>query len=356
MNIPKQLILLIAISLLAISGCLNRSTVVELGYDVPSRKVEIPSNNYMWVVWSEQQGLVIFIGDGRTFVSAINDENRTVNIRLPNDPLCTRATRYNEFRLLPDNRLGLIKGCLGRWPDKAVEERDEKYLLAYDWNTGQLNQLVEGKLPSTNLSLVYTWNPDMSLGVQDFNGLSGTIYWISPQGFEPMDVTVKDGFRSWNLAENFDYLGTLEGNHVGIARAPAWSPDGNTIAFMANLDAIGVGGIARGDGEYQIYLMSPDNLSPRMVLSGIYNVTRMSWSPDGEWLAFYGYAGRSRIEGLWMFSPEMNELVQVAPGKFSRPHAWAPLGDHLAGIKCINDFCDETEVWVFDVIAIVSEK
>lgn len=61
-----------------------------------------------------------------------------------------------------------------------------------------------------------------------------------------------------------------------IDQEPAWSPDGETIAFI------------RGSTEpakHGIYLINPDGENLRQFHAGGGNAP--SWSPDGEWIAFH---------------------------------------------------------------------
>lgn len=64
-------------------------------------------------------------------------------------------------------------------------------------------------------------------------------------------------------------------NHPSMDYWPAWSPDGNQIAFTSNRD-----------GNYEIYVCKPDG-------TGLRNLTRhpgqdnyAAWSPDSKRLAF----------------------------------------------------------------------
>ncbi len=67
---------------------------------------------------------------------------------------------------------------------------------------------------------------------------------------------------------------------------PAWSPDGEQIAFAS-----------RRDGRSHIYVMSADGSGTRQLTSGKHDDTAPAWSPDGKWIAF------ARDGRLYLMSP-----------------------------------------------------
>jgi dipeptidyl aminopeptidase/acylaminoacyl peptidase len=58
-------------------------------------------------------------------------------------------------------------------------------------------------------------------------------------------------------------------------RAPEWSPDGKTLAFLSNRD-----------GKIQVYTADADGGQATAVTSRKYGVTSFHWSPDGQAIAY----------------------------------------------------------------------
>ena len=113
------------------------------------------------------------------------------------DPVCTEQTVYNVMGgVLPDGRLGLLKDC---WTQAPTATRS---IFAYNWQTGSLEQIVKGPIAEGLLPKTFTWNPQMTKGVQEMgNGLEGTIYWLSAEGASPMDIEIEDQGLKWNLGD-----------------------------------------------------------------------------------------------------------------------------------------------------------
>lgn len=61
----------------------------------------------------------------------------------------------------------------------------------------------------------------------------------------------------------------------GRDRAPRWSPDGKTLAFLSNRD-----------GSWQIWTIRLDGGEAQPLLRLPVDVSDLLWSPDGRWLAF----------------------------------------------------------------------
>ena len=82
---------------------------------------------------------------------------------------------------------------------------------------------------------------------------------------------------------------------------PAWSPDGEQIAFAS-----------RRDGRSHIYVMSADGSGTRQLTSGKHDDTAPAWSPDGKWIAF------ARDGRVFVMTPDGQE----APPRYdARPAA-----------------------------------
>jgi Tol biopolymer transport system component/DNA-binding winged helix-turn-helix (wHTH) protein len=94
-----------------------------------------------------------------------------------------------------------------------------------------------------------------------------------------------------------------------IDLAPAWSPDGKTIAFV------------RREGNQLKYVVMPSLGGPEREIAQLLeqhypnslfiNPPLASWSPDGRWLVASGRGSADRPSALWLISVETGEKRQL---------------------------------------------
>jgi WD40 repeat protein len=327
-------------------------TGIKLGY---------PALDYTGLAWRSETGLAAVTADDAGGVTGyyLENDGHLYSLELP--PFvakldCKGVNENNNIyyahpSILPDGRLGLINGCISRGDPPGLKRR---YLIAYDFQTKETQLLVKEPLPNY-LSNAFTWNPDMTAGlVQIYDGLNGTIYWISPEKVEPVDFAISDGKRSFLPGKDFPRFS--EGPEQGIVFSPAWSTDGKTIAFFVTLDAMGRRDSSRSEGEYKIFFMDPLEQKPGPVVGKIHDPSELIWSPDSKWLAFIGTYGILKTHGIWMYSVETGKIYRVASGEFSQI-AWSPAGNKIAAAICEPDhpnlLCNRYEIWEYDVSSIL---
>lgn len=323
-----------------------------------------PLANYSGLGWLSQSEMAAFASDEEGGVTGyyLEGDNHFYSLDLPpfvakldcngiND--LNTGINYTHPSLLPDGRLGLINSCVSRGDPPGLKRQ---YMVAYDFQTKSTQLIVDEPLPNY-LSNAFTWNPNMTLGlVQRYGGLSGTLYWITPENVAPVDFVISDGKRSFLPANILSH--SSDDENQGIVFSPTWSPDGETIAFFVTLDAIGREGFSRSDGEYKIFLMDPIEQKPAPATGRIYHPSALVWSPDSQWLAFIGEYSKLRTRGLWLYSINSGKKFLVASGKF-RDIAWSPDGNKIAATICEPDhshtLCDRYEIWGYDVSSIYRE-
>lgn len=114
-------------------------------------------------------------------------------------------------------------------------------------------------------------------------------------------------------------------------RYPAWSSDGQRIAYHANTPTSDL---------YDIYIITPNNLTQRItpfmndgnigVFMLAYDKAMPAWSPDDVYLGFHGKTDNGRY-GLFMGRADGKELrLLVNPLQDDVLHfAWSPDGTHI---------------------------
>ena len=111
---------------------------------------------------------------------------------------------------------------------------------------------------------------------------------------------------------------------------PAWSPNGEMIAFTSDRD-----------GEYSVYLAKADGSLPTMLVE---RATRPAWSPDGGKIAY-----TARLDDntdIWLITVPGGETTRLTsdPGVDSEP-AWSPDGTKIAFASGRDG---DTEIYVMD--------
>ena len=322
-------------------GCkptLGDQNIVIPDESVPKQIMTFPTASHESIVWFPNERLFVHttIDDSQRFFTLL--ESQWEEVVFQPDPRCETKISYGSFMALPDGRLGLQKECIFA-PGKI-----ETTLLAYDWASETLSPVVLEPLPDL-ATATFSWNPDMSQGVQGSGAgyLFSTIFWLSPQEAKPMNIIVEAGRSSWSLADN--YWGTIHREVVydaGLADSPRWSPDGNTIVFFATPDAYGRRGTARLTSPWIIYQMDSKQLQPMPIVEGIYYPFGLEWSPDGKWLAFSGREDLSDEDKLWLFSVESQSIIPITSGDI-KSIAWSPDGSQMAAIVQCNKTCSSQD-------------
>jgi TolB protein len=138
-----------------------------------------------------------------------------------------------------------------------------------------------------------------------------------PSGTRLAIVASVDGVSEIFTAVNGGGLTRLTKDRY-IDVGPAWSPDGQKLAFVSDRT-----------GAPQLYVMNADGSGVRrLTFDGSYN-TSPSWSPDGEWIAF-----ETRINSqfdIWKIRPTGGPSIPVVSHPRSDEHpSWSPDGRLIA--------------------------
>jgi Tol biopolymer transport system component len=108
---------------------------------------------------------------------------------------------------------------------------------------------------------------------------------------------------------------------AGVAHAPVWSPDGQLIAVLVQIE-----------GRRQLWVVAADGGNPRLLLDDPYEprvgFRDVSFSPDGRRLAFVGRsAGSSQLEIIGVDGSERTRLTSDV--EVFNPR-WSPEGRFIA--------------------------
>lgn len=302
---------------------------------IQNRELIFPKTQY-YDALIQTNGELIVLVEGGNFSDlqsyAAEDSEDFSQFNFPPDHNCTSA-RYYAYETFPDSRLQVWKYCL-------TENGKVTYLIAYDWLTNELSE-ASGLLPLGTSGA--SWNPDQTtaIGYLDSGFASKTLFWIRPGGFDPLDLEIVDGNRSWNLQDDFPKFTADDTGKTGTTGRASWSPDGNTIAFFASPNAIGKTSFDRFGVEFYLYLMNPETLHYEVVADSIFSPFLLSWSPDSTYIAFIGKYGFLKENGIWLYSNKSNSITEVSKGMF-QSIVWRPDGNNLVAIKCESiDVCDQ---------------
>jgi len=141
-------------------------------------------------------------------------------------------------------------------------------------------------------------------------------------------------FASGPLAAETLFVMNRDGTNVSVRapspwsdRQPAWSPDGTLIAFTSARDAVGTTGHVR-----RLFVMNADGSDPHHVASSIDLIAYSpSWSPDGTRIAVEGRPPGGSQSDIYVITLATGDVRQVTatPDEDNHP-TWSPDGNRIA--------------------------
>lgn len=185
---------------------------------------------------------------------------------------------------------------------------------------------------STGKATTTPWTLGADAGVQQVTAASGMIkatfraFAAAPPG----ELQGQIAFTSWDDlylnvgVVNADGSGRMEFTHPGRGLSPAWSPDGNLIAFVP--DAVD------GNGDfYGIGLLTADGSSISWLSKGLV-FADPAWSPDGTSIVFeaFGMFG-DHLASVGIADGRITTLIQGLTD--ARQPSWSPDGRVFAFVS-----------------------
>lgn len=111
---------------------------------------------------------------------------------------------------------------------------------------------------------------------------------------------------------------------------PAWSPDGQEIAFMS-----------RREGRPHLYVMRADGTGTRRLTSGPHDDQAPAWSPDGRLIAF---TRDDRLSVIPAGGGVVSRVIKAGADRYESDPTWSPDGAWLAYVDRTGG-PDTGELW-----------
>lgn len=108
---------------------------------------------------------------------------------------------------------------------------------------------------------------------------------------------------------------------------PAWSPDGTRIAFTSERN-----------GKPEIYIMNADGSDQKPLLTGSFPALSPGWSSDGKQILFMTHEKKSAIFVINIDGTDLHSLI--ASEYNDGAAVWSPDGKHIAFVSDENAQCD----------------
>jgi Tol biopolymer transport system component len=110
---------------------------------------------------------------------------------------------------------------------------------------------------------------------------------------------------------------------------PAWSPDGQYLAFECYYSRGGYDDVYPEDG-YEICIAKSDGTEYRRLTTNDRKDAHPVWSPDGKRIAFVsgGFEGKVYTNKIMLVSLDGSDLAELVAGQ--GPPVWSPDGGHIA--------------------------
>jgi TolB protein len=116
---------------------------------------------------------------------------------------------------------------------------------------------------------------------------------------------------------------------------PVWSPDKSQIVFSSNKE---------GDRRWRVYVISPAEVRGE---GEEWTYGQMpAWSADGDWIAYNACNARGNDCGLWVMRPGGFESAHISTDGSDTSPSWSPDGSRVAFISTRDG---NWELYVVDV-------
>jgi len=260
------------------------------------------SGEIAWTPDSRQLAFVTDLYEDQSFTAAgelylLNVEDQQVRVLVPGTPGVQRSL----LRWSPDGRHLALLGATAASPETAFEVVDVQDGARLD-----LTEKIEGQASISH----FAWSPDSSV-----LAFVRTV-WRSPftsgiAGVEIYSIAV-DGSNLSRLPDLGDWPERV-----------VWSPDGRWLAVTA---------APLGGGFPRIYMVPADGGEPHLLAPSLVLSDYPAWSPDGQRLAFAGAESAADPNtypspALYMADVQGGDLRQLASGIQASPLVtWSPDG------------------------------
>jgi hypothetical protein len=291
-----------------------------------SRTLDLPPGKYAGIAWPSDN--VIVVGNdpssGAEFLPlellrVDLEAGHAEALQVQGHDECRRS-QYLAPSTTGRGKIGFVEECAGRLPGI-----NRYYLSEYNLGDDTTRPLADE--PLRFLPNPISWRPGTTEAVAaDSNDLCANLVWLSPEGVSDTTIRFED-FR-WPLQPQRAFAGSECEDHPRLDW-PAWSPGGDRLAFFASPQSVGVNGTARLGASWNLYMLQPPNLRADPQVIDVDNARALSWSPNGDWLAFSGNVHGE--EGVWLFAPEDQRLIHVRQQN-AQALAWAPSGREIAAV------------------------
>ncbi len=150
----------------------------------------------------------------------------------------------------------------------------------------------------------------------------------SPDGSELAflrDAVGNERFAIWIVDRDGERERKLTADDAAMHRSIAWSPDGRSLACVANI----------GGGRFGIHVFDVATGARRPLTDGVFEDERPRFSPDGTWILFESWRDGSRIDAdLYLVPSAGGDAIRLETREGKRGDSqfarWSPDGRTIA--------------------------